>query len=215
MVALVLPVGHFAGPMFTSPEAEAPESFEIRFRDGVFSLSAQEYAVWAVAHGDPEKVGKQRPSRTVVEAAAKAAGVENPTPLFDSLVNDGLLVSMLPKGESAREFARSHQVMPLALGLGNTPKQLGGFQIGMPNAPRATVGYDVYHMWLFCHREENLWKAITTIAKEAEEANAEEAASDREDKIELISDPDVLLTGLLEALPVLVSTSCVYIDRRS
>lgn len=215
MVALVIPVGHFAGPMFTSPEAEAPESFEIRFRDGVFSLSAQEYAVWAVAHGDPEKVGQRSQSRTVVETAAKDAGVDDPGPIFDSLVNDGLLTQVMPKGEPAREFARNHQIMPLALGLGNTPQQLGAFQIGMPNSARATVGYDVYHMWLFCHREENLWKAVTTIAKEAEEANIEEADSDREDKIELISDPDVLLTGLLEAMPVLISTSCVYIDRRS
>lgn len=209
---IVVPVGHFAGPMFTSPDAKAPESFEVRFRDGVFSLSAREYAVWAVTHGNPEIVGQVPSTRAVVEYNARQAGVEEPGPLFDSLINDGLLVEVAPEGESAREFARRHNILPLALGLGNTPQQLGGFQIGMPNAPRATVGYDAYHMWLFTHRALTLWDAVSSIASEAAESNAEEPA-EGEDSIMLIDDPDVLLTGLLRALPVLISTSCVVIDR--
>ncbi len=214
MVALVVPVGHFAGPMYTSTETEVPESFEVRFRDGVFSLSAEEYAVWAVSHGDPEKVSKQPQSRPVVETAAKAAGVEEPGPVFDSLIEDGLLVSVMPTGNSGRAFAQQHQMMPLALGLGNSAQKPAEFQIGLPNAPRVSVGYDVYHMWLFCHRQPTLWEAISTIAKEAEEANSEDATADAEDKVELVSDPDVLLKALLAALPVLISTSCVFIDRR-
>ena len=222
MVALVVPVGHFAGPMYTSVDAEAPESFEVRFRDGVFSLSAEEYAVWAVSHGDPNKVSgdpekkiaPKPPTRVQVEAAAKAAGVEEPGPIFDSLLDDGLLVSVMPTGASARTFAEQHQVVPLALGLGNSPQNPAEFQIGLPNAARVSVGYDVYHMWLFCHRQATLWEAISTIAKEAEEANAEDAASDSEQKVELVSNPDELLKALLGALPVLISTSCVFIDRR-
>lgn len=214
MVPLVLPVGHFAGPMFTSPDAEAPDSFEIRFRDGVFSLSAQEYAVWAVAHGDPEKVGKNGLHRLSVLDAAKAAGVEHPEPRFDSLVKDGLLAEIPQEARDQVAFAASHQIFPLALGLGNSPGQLGAFQIGMPNAPRSTVGYDIYHLWLFAHRHPTLWHGIRMIGREAEEANAEEQASDRTDKIELVSDPLELLRGLLSALPVLISTSCIYIDRK-
>ncbi|MBB6039624.1 hypothetical protein [Phytomonospora endophytica] len=208
-VELVLPVGHFAGPMFTRPEAEAPESFEVRFRDGVFSLSAAEYAVWAVAHGDPESVGASPTTRAMVEDAASRAGVREPAPLFDGLAKDGLLVRTRTSGPDAEEFARRHQIRPLALGLGNTPQSLGGFQIGMPNAPRATVGYDVYHMWLFAHQAENLWGAISTIAAEAAAANLEEG----DEGVRLIEDPETLLTGFLNAMPVLVSTSCVYIDR--
>lgn len=214
MVALVVPVGHFAGPMYTSTEAEVPESFEVRFRDGVFSLSAEEYAVWAVSHGDPEKVSKQPQSRPVVESAAKAAGVDEPGPIFDSLIDDGLLVSVMPTGKSSQTFAQQHQMVPLALGLGNSAQNPAEFQIGLPNAPRVSVGYDVYHMWLFCHRQPTLWEAITTIAKEAEEANTEEPNAEGEEKVELVSDPDVLLKALLAALPVLISTSCVFIDRR-
>lgn len=214
MVPLVLPVGHFAGPMFTSPDAEAPESFEIRFRDGVFSLSAQEYAVWAVAHGDPEKVGANGLHRLGVLEAAKVAGVDQPEPLFEWLLAKRLLVEIAQEARDQVAFAAGHQVFPLALGLGNSPGKLGAFQIGMPNAPRATVGYDIYHLWLFAHRQQTLWHSIRTIGREAEEANAEEQASDRQNKVELVSDPLVLLRGLLEALPVLISTSCVYIDKR-
>jgi hypothetical protein len=200
--------------MYTSTETEVPESFEVRFRDGVFSLSAEEYAVWAVSHGDPEKVSKQPQSRPVVETAAKAAGVEEPGPVFDSLIEDGLLVSVMPTGNSGRTFAEQHQMIPLALGLGNSAQKPAEFQIGLPNAPRVSVGYDVYHMWLFCHRQPTLWEAISTIAKEAEEANVEDVDSDGEEKVELVSDPDVLLKALLAALPVLISTSCIFIDRR-
>lgn len=222
MVALVLPVGHYAGQLFTSPEAQGPESFEVRFRDGMFSLSAAEYAVWAVAHGDPRKIGRSGTSRTVVEKAAKEAGVEDPAPIFDSLVDDGLLVSVMPTGSSPRTFAQQHQIMPLALGLGNGPHgeekpdadAFRYFQIGMPDAPRATVDYDIYHMWLFCHRAPTLWEALSTMAKEAQETNAEEQASERDDKVQLIADPDQLLSNFLQALPILVSTSCAYIDRR-
>lgn len=188
--------------MFVSPDSEAPQSLEVRFRDGVFSLSAQEYAIWAVAHGDPEKVGKSGLHRLGVLDAAKAAGVERPEPLFDSLLEDGLLVEIPPESHDQVSFAVQHQIYPLALGLGNAPAELGSFSIGMPNAPRASVGYDVYHLWLFTHRQPTLWHAIRLIAREAEES------------VELISDPLVLLRGMLDALPVLISTSCVYIDRK-
>ncbi|MEV0648968.1 hypothetical protein AB0I28_27315 [Phytomonospora sp. NPDC050363] len=208
-VELVLPVGHFAGPMYTRPDAEAPESFEVRYRDGVFSLSAAEYAVWAVAHGDPELVGSAPTTRAMVEDAAERAGVREPASLFEGLLKDGLLVRLRTSGPAALEFARGHQIRPLALGLGNSPTHLGGFQIGMPNAARATVGYDVYHMWLFAHQAGDLWGAISMIAAEAAQANADAGHDD----ITLIDDPEVLLTGFLNAMPVLVSTSCVYIDR--
>lgn len=208
-VELVLPVGHFAGPMFTRPDAEAPESFEVRFRDGVFSLSALEYAVWAVAHGDPAHVGRSPTTRAMVEDAARRAGVAEPVALFDGLAKDGLLARTRTSGPDSIAFAREHQIRPLALGLGNTRDSLGGFQIGLPNAARATVGYDVYHMWLFAHQAENLWSAMVVIAEEAAAANREQDPSG----VRLIEDPEQLLTGFLNAMPVLVSTSCVYIDR--
>ncbi len=183
--------------------------------------------------GRYSKAGSDGPSpivntRPVIEKAAKEAGVDEPGPVFDSLVEDGLLITVMPTGNSPRNFAQNHQIMPLALGLGNgpngqadakqTPEERANsfryFQIGMPDAPRATVDYDIYHMYLFCHRAPTLWDALTTMAKEAEETNAEEQSSDREDKVELIADPNTLLNNFLQALPVLVSTSCVYIDRR-
>lgn len=208
--ALVLPVGHFAGPMFVSPDATEPETFEIRFDDGVFSVSATEYAIWALAHGDPEKVGNSRPTREVLALEAEATGVTEPAATIDQMLVDGLLVLVEDTPAARRAFAERHQLLPLALGLGNQPAQLGVFQIGMPNAPRVSVGYDIYHMWLFCHREPSLWAAVEQIAREAEAANAAAPAGD----VQLISDADSLLAGLVDALPILLSTSCAYLDPR-
>jgi tetratricopeptide (TPR) repeat protein len=206
---LVVPIGHFAGPMYTSVDAEIPESFEVRFRDGVYSLSPEEYAVWAVSHGDPSLVTDQAPTtREVAEWSARAAGVPEPGPILDSLIEDGLLVETCTLGDQAQEFARHHRVIPLALGLGNSPQNPAEFHIGLPNAARVSVGYDVYHTWLFSHRAPNLWDALLTIAEEARESNKEVPGGDL-----LVDDPDVLLSALLQALQVLISTSCVFIDR--
>lgn len=202
---LVIPVGHFAGPLYTEVDVEAPESFEVRFRDGVFSLSAEEYATWAVSHGDPNLVNQVPNTREVVEYAAHAAGVDEPGRLFDSLISDGLLVELSTADDGPREFARRHRMLPLALGLGNSPQNPAEFQIGLPAAARISVGYDVYHMWLFSHRAPTLWDALQTIAAEAREANEEGG-------VQLVEDPDVLLKELLGALQVLISTSCVYFD---
>lgn len=212
---IVLPTGHFAGPMHTSAKNEIPESFEVRFREGVYSLSAEEYAVWAVSHGDPYRVGMLPQTREVVEYSARLAGVEEPSSIFDSLVADGLLVEIPPVGESAvaRGFASHHRVIPLALGLGNSSHAPAEFQIGLPNAPRVSVGYDVYHMWLFSHRSASLWESVDQIAQEAADSNKNIRDPDASGSVHLVADPDVLLTALLRALPVLVSTSCVFLDR--
>ncbi|NUT37245.1 MAG: hypothetical protein HOV79_29690 [Hamadaea sp.] len=206
----MLPVGHFAGPMFIAPDAVEPESYEVRYEDGVFSLSAAEYAVWALAHGDPDRVGSHRPTRQALTAEAEATGVTEPAVTIDALISDGLLALIEDEPAARRAFAERHQLMPLALGLGNQPSQLGVFQIGMPNTPRVSVGYDIYHMWLFCHRERTLWAAVQEIAGEAQEANDAAPAGD----VELIADVDDLLAGLIEALPILLSTSCGFLDPR-
>lgn len=205
---VVFPVGHFAGPMFTEIDAPEPESYEIRFREGVFSLSAHEYAVWAVAHGDPEQVGVRANTRTAIENAASNAKVPNPGPVFDTLVDDGLLTVTTARPDRLRAFAQRHQIRPLALGLGNSADNVATFRIGLPNAPRVAVGYDVYHLWLFAHQKDNLWEAVQTVGAEAAEANATDGGG-----ISIIEDPDELLAGLVVALPVLLSTSCVYLDR--
>jgi hypothetical protein len=166
-----------------------------------------------VTHGDPNNVDEVATNRAVIAYAARRSGVEAPEALIDSLIAHGLLVELLLRGDEMREFARHHQVMPLALGLGNSPQNPAEYQIGLPNAARASVGHDIYHMWLFTRRWATLWDAVTAMAQEAEEANAEERTSPWVDKVELVADPDVMLRAMIRALPMLVATSCVYIDR--
>jgi len=208
----LFPVGHFAGPVYPHRGAAAPDSFEIRFRDGVFSLSAAEYVVWASAHGDPADVGARPLTRADAEHAARLAGLDAPGPVFEGLRADGLIAVVPPDADGAREFAMTHQIRPLALGLGNTPDRPAVFEIGMPGAARVSVGYDVYHIWLFAHLATDLWSALAEMADEAARANAEEPDADRP---LLVDDPDTLLRHVIEALPVLISTSCVYLDRRA
>ncbi|HEY1177361.1 MAG TPA: hypothetical protein VGF17_14490 [Phytomonospora sp.] len=207
----LFPVGHYAGPVYPHRGAAAPDSFEIRYRDGVFSLSAAEYVMWASAHGEPADLGGRAPTRADAENAARLAGLDVPGPVLDGLRADGLIAVVPPDADGAREFAMTHQIRPLALGLGNSPERPGVFEIGMPGAARASVGYDVYHIWLFAHLADDLWSALAEMAGEAARANAEETGEDRP---RLVDDPDVLLRHVIDALPVLISTSCVYLDRR-
>ena len=208
----LFPVGHYAGPVYPHRGAAAPDSFEIRYRDGVFSLSAAEYVMWASAHGDPAGTGPGALTRADAEHAARLAGLDAPGPVLDGLRADGLIAFVPSDVDGAREFAMTHQIRPLALGLGNTPDHPAVFEIGMPGAARVSVGYDVYHIWLFAHLAADLWSALTEMAGEAARANAEELAEDRPP---LVDDPDILLRHVIEALPVLISTSCVYLDRRA
>ncbi|GIG65658.1 hypothetical protein [Phytomonospora endophytica] len=208
----LFPVGHFAGPVYPHRGAAAPDSFEIRYRDGVFSLSAAEYVMWASAHGEPADLAGSPLTRADAEKAARLAGLDAPGPVLDGLRADGLVAFVPSDVEGARAFAMTHQIRPLALGLGNSPERPGVFEIGMPGAARVSVGYDVYHIWLFAHLAADLWSALAEMAREAADANAEENGEDRP---RLVDDPDILLRHVIEALPVLISTSCVYLDRRA
>ena len=209
-VPYLFPVGHFAGPVYPHRGASAPDSFEIRFRDGVFSLSAAEYVMWAGAHGEPTVVGASRLTRADAEHAAVLAGLAEPGPVFDGLCADGLIAHVPSDVDAVRAFAATHQMRPLALGLGNSAEHPNAFEIGMPGAPRVSVGYDIYHVWLFAHLAQSLWAALTQMADEAARSNVEEPGADRPP---LVDDADVLLRNVLAALPVLISTSCVYLDR--
>ena len=151
MVAVVLPIGHALGGFYASPDAEEPESYEVRVGETTYTLSLDRYIVWTAAHGDySNQVGngaKEPQSRGSVEESARELGVGQPAEPYNQLLTGGLLLSLVPTGSSLRKFAEEYQVLPLGIGLGNSSEHPEMIQIGMPGQPRALLGYEAFRVW--------------------------------------------------------------------
>ncbi|MGH3430471.1 MAG: hypothetical protein ACRD3Q_11075 [Terriglobales bacterium] len=205
MVAALVPVGHSVGPLFTPQGEQDPDSYEIRYADGIFSIDQEELRVWTLAHGDPATINTDPPSRERVVRKAKEIEPNTTNRAIDRLCDVGLLVEFQPRSEQARDFGYRHQVEPLAIGLGNTAEAPWYFQIGLPTAPRVMVGHDAYHLWMFAHRHASLWYACEYVAADRRAEVVTRAGTE--------TDPDRILAHFLDALPAMIATSCAYVDR--
>ncbi len=205
MAAALVPVGHSVGPLFTPSGEQDPDSYEIRYADGIFSIDHEERRIWALAHGDPATITEDPPSRERVIRKATEMDGHTTKQVIDRLCDVGLLVEYERRSEQARDFANRHQVEPLAIGLGNTPDTPWYFQIGLPETPRVMVGHDAYYLWMYAHRHASLWDACEYLAVDK---NAEVAAGAGSN-----INPDRILTHFLDALPAMIATSCAYVDR--
>lgn len=205
MATLLVPVGHSVGPLFTPSGEQDPDSYEIRFADGIFSIDHEELRVWALAHGDPATITGGAPSRARIIREASELAENTVNQVIDRLCDVGLLVEYESRTSQARDFAYRHQVEPLAIGLGNTVDTPWYFQIGLPGTPRVMVGHDAYHLWMFSHRHASLWDACEYVATDRREEAVARAGIE--------TDPDRILTHFLDALPAMIATSCAYVDR--
>lgn len=205
MAALLVPVGHSVGPLFVANGEQAPDSYDIRFGDGIFSIDAEELRIWSLAHGNPRRIVEEPPSRDSVIAGASDMPAAHVLQVIDRLRDVGLLAEFEPRTTDARDFSYRHQVEPLALGLGNTVESPWYFQIGLPQAPRVIVSYDVYYLWMFSHRHNSLWDTVRYVAEDRRQSLPPGS------NVEV--DPDRILASFIEALPAMVSTSSVYVDR--
>jgi hypothetical protein len=202
--AILVPVGHSVGPLFT-PESGRPNSYEIRYADGIFSIDHEELRVWALAHGDSATVNEDPPCRERVRRKAVELGAVKVNEIVDRLLEVGLLVEIPLNAEQMQKFAYTHQIDPLALGLGNTLEAPHYFQMGLPATPRVKVGHDVYHLWMFAHRHASLWDAIEYVVAERRVEAVLRAGPE--------TDPARVLANVIKALPALIATSCAYVDR--
>ena len=205
MAASLVPVGHSVGPLFTPRGEQDPDSYEIRYADGIFSIDHEERRIWALAHGDPATINDDPPSRENVIRDATEFDDHTAAQIIDRLCDVGLLVEYRRRTEQARDFAYRHQVEPIAIGLGNTPDTPWYFQLGLPATPRVMVGHDAYHLWMFAHRHASLWDACEYVAADRQAEAVARAGPD--------TDPDRILSHFLDALPAMIATSCVYVDR--
>lgn len=196
---LVFSIGHYLGALVASPD-EGGRVHQVRRGADIEELTEDRFRVWAVAQGSAEQ--QDTPwTRSVVEDFSVKAGVADPGPVVSELLAAGLLAEVAP--DAPREFALRHQLRPLMLGLGNSSDEPWLYGIGFGSQPVLKVTREVYGLWEWAHRDENLWHACETFAE------VESGSGGTEPEL---TDPARVLDGLLSGLHNLTATTAAYLD---
>jgi hypothetical protein len=196
---LLFPIGHYCGTQYV----DAAPVHLVRHGASFHELDAQTFTLWSFAHGSRQAVESETPwTRHAVVELAQATGTPD---VVDDLLESGLLAEVDPA--AGVDFARSHRVTPLMLGLGNTAAEPLLCGIGFLNHPVLQVSLAIYDVWQWSAMDSSLWRTCENAA-----AAARAAGLDNPDLV----DPNLLLTGFLEALHALVSVNaaCVDVDVR-
>jgi hypothetical protein len=199
----VLPVGHLLGPFFTSADTEIPESVDIRIGTELAPLPPDAYLVWAAAHGDPRAVAKAPMTRAATLARVGGA-VSDADHVYRQLVSRHLLVEIISTKQGRRDFAENHRVLPLVLGLGNSPDWPEEFVVGMVGSPAVTLPASAFVVWMFGHHYHTLWQACENVAVGTVGIAGGGGV-----------DPSLVLADVVALLPLLVTTGCACVDRRT
>lgn len=203
MVAYVLPIGHLLGPSYSGRSA-APDSYDIRVGDRFFRLDHNGFRTWVLAHGFPELIERRAPTRAQVEEQARQTGVNNSNVVFSELLQEGLIVQVVPVASQLQQFAVNYRACALGLGLGNTAEEPASYAIGTPEDPWVIVDEQTYFIWSYMSDFPSLWDAAIGIASLEQ----------------LISEHGIALTAtqilsiFMGQLPMLIATNCLYFDWR-
>jgi hypothetical protein len=199
---LVFPLGHAMGPFHQHRNAP-PAYWVVRLGwDSPLLPDRATADVWELAHG---RVDAGPWSRGDVCRAAREAGIDDPGPVLDALIDRGLVAEVDPGTASAAEFAATHRVQSLLLGLGELPdeRDLDGIGLlGMP--PLARVSQDTYEFWQWGH----LWPTLAEAAEGLAEMAGQSPGHAPEE-----ADPPRVLERILRELHQLLSVGAVYLDR--
>jgi hypothetical protein len=202
---LVLPVGHPMGPFH--PHRDAPPAYWV-VRLGWDSPLLPDQAtanVWALAHGLSGPGDRVPWTRRAVCAAARDAGVADPDAVLTALVERGLVAEVAPGTAAAAEFAATHRVQSLLLGLGELPDSPGLDGIGLLGMPPvARVPLGTYEFWQWGH----LWPTLAEAA-----AGLAEMAAQYPEHTPEEADPAAVLDRVLRELHSLLAVGAVYLDR--
>lgn len=109
--ALLFPIGHCIGAYYDLP-VSTDHFFQVRVGPDVIRLTDEQFAIWGLAHGVPDRAPDQPWTRQTVLTAARRAGIAQAEEVLDSLVKDYLLVETTPGTDSAVDFARRHRLIP-------------------------------------------------------------------------------------------------------
>lgn len=202
-VPLLFPLGHDIGAYYQAGSSVEP-SRRVRLGPRHHELTRQQFVVWRLAHGSQEAIQSDTPwGRHSVETLAKATGIVDAVDLVDELTEKGLLIEVAPESRDARSFAVGHRLLPLMLGLGNSPKEPWLFGIGLVDLPIVKVTFPVFDLWQWSSMDETLWDACRGAAEIAERHGVDDPES---------TDPKLLLTGILGALHGLLAAGAAHLD---
>jgi hypothetical protein len=187
--SVMLPLGRYLG-------AADDGGHEVE-RGGVAErLDKVGFAVWGLAHGpiDPVLAAGKEWTRAELVSYAGLAGIPDPDERVARLAARGLLVDV-SVGSEASDFASSHRVVPLAVGLGNHPEEPDRFTIGLFDRPLVQVDELRYEVWCWSSAYDTLWQVC-----EARAAMGGE------------QDPAEVLAHFLTGVHQMASANALYLD---
>lgn len=119
--------------------------------------------------------------------------------------DDLLALGLLADTDDQVAFASEHRLLPLALGLGNTPDEPWVFSAGLLYQPLVGMTGPLYDLWQWAHLSPDLWTACREAAAVAVQAGATDAEQ---------TDPAAVLAGALATVPHLLAARVACFDVR-
>ena len=198
----VFPVGHYGGS-FPLDTVTPLRCHEVRRGQDVLELTEEQYTVWSAAHGWPDAASRRPWTAQRVVEAASGRGVADPGRVLAQLLAEGLLAQVAPGHVAERDFARGHRLLPLMLGLGNSPVEPGLYTIGLFGRPVVRVTRPIFALWEWAHLDANLWEACQTFA------HLERVSGGTDPET---TDPMFVLHDLLGTLHLLLAANAACVD---
>lgn len=202
--ALLFPIGHCIGAYYDLPVSN-DHYYQVRVGPDVVRLDEEQFAIWGLAHGAPDRPMDQPWNRKAVLTAARRASIAWAEKVLDSLVEDRLLFETEPGTDSAVDFARRHRLIPLMLGLGNSAEEPRQYSVGMIDLPVVSMSAMAYDLYEWAHMDANLWLACEGAAATAVRVGIEDRVA---------TDPLRMLDALLSTLHTLLAPNAAYLDTR-
>jgi hypothetical protein len=201
---LVVPIGHYVGT-FVPPSGSPDHHEQVRIGADVRDLDPEQFRIWGLAHGLLDRVDAGSPpwTRSALLAAAAEAGIAGAEQVTGALLADGTLMEVT--ADDAVGFARTHRMVPLMLGLGNTPEEPWLYAVGFPDQPIVKMVGVLYDLWGWSHMDNDMWTACHGAGRLATRAGVTDPDQ---------TDPQKLLSGLVESLHTLLAPNAVYLDLR-
>ena len=199
---LVLPIGHYGGAFPADDDSDTLH--EIRRGGELIQVPDDVFRVWALSHRSADWPPNQRWTRQAMLDRARLLDMDNAEDALNDLIGDRLVVEVRLGVTSAREVARGLHMHPTMLGLGNSAENPTAYALGFVGSPLVQVSRTIFELWRWAPVERNLWDLCRFFAETEREHHG---TIDPER-----TDPDVVLTELLEALPTLLSSGAVYLD---
>ena len=202
---LVFPVGHYMGAFYPGA-GQALRYRKVRIGVDVAQIVGDErFGVWALAHGLPDRLDKGPWTRSALLAAATEAELPDAETHLDALLEQKVLTQVAPGTPESIEFAKTHRLQPLMMGLGNSPQDPLSFGLGFVGAPPVVrVPSFLYELWQWGRIGRSLWHTVEMFAKVEREV-AQKGAG--------VPDPQAVLDRILSQLHVLLAHNAAYLDQ--